>query len=465
METISAEQFKKRYGDEAYNSFGQSSSPKEPGYFQRVGQDLKQIGKNLVSDIKTQANPENTQSPVKTAVALARGGLRTVGATARAAFTPVMEAPGIKQGTEFIGKKLAGTTPMQKFAAWSQKHPEAAKDIQDVLDVASLFGGSKGGKVLETGIKSTAELAGEGLSKVGGTLPEIAQKTAQNFAKATKNTPGEIMTRIVRLTPREATAFEKTAGKSVGDYLTETGNFGNPKEVIAKEAEKFTQSRQMVDGALAKLPGQYRVGPVEDALNIVIEKGQKASSPNVKAGYLPRAQQLLQKSKSEGLSHGEINEVKRLLEQGKLGYNKLTNPEAVEKATNVDSAIRNWQFKKASELGFENLPEMNKQTQVSKFILNKLGDRVIGNQALNNVTLTDWIILAGGNPTAVGGFLTKKFFGSKTIQARIAKLLNQKEVKEMIKPKTFKPAGLLEAPKGPIELPGEGILRGQANIK
>jgi len=132
---------------------------------------------------------------------------------------------------------------------------------------------------------------------------------------------------------------------------------------------------------------------------------------------------------------GEINMVKRLYEKNvKLGYNKMMNADKVEQATNIDNSLRNWQVNQAQELGFNNIAELNKQTQISKFLIDKLGDQVVGQNGLNGIGLTDWIVLGGGNPQAVAGFLTKKFFSSKSVQAKIAEYLNKgKDVNGIIK--------------------------------
>ncbi len=463
MTIVSGSQF---FGGKPGQVVGRADAPKEQeeeGYLSRVFGGIKDTAMGVADDISGQAGKlgamtEQDRQGLPGAVALARGGLRTVGGAARIAFTPLLEAPGIKQVGEKVAEKLAGTEIMQRYASWEQKHPEAAKDIQDVLDVVGLFGG-KG--------------AGELGTKGGGLLSEAAPNAVQwvkdggkGAIRAAKSSPEEIMTRVARVTPTEQAAFKKISGGSIGEYLTKTGNFGTPEDIVIREAGKFLQSKSMVDDAFSKLPGEYRVGPIEDALKSVIRRGEKVSTPSAQADYLFRAKELLKKSASMGLNMEEINWVKRTLEREvRLGYNKLMNADAVERAKNVDKAIRNWQLDKAADLGFTNLSEMNKQTQIARFITDKLGKSIASKEALNNLSLTDWVILAGGDPTAIGGFLTKKFFSSKAIQAKVAKLLSGEAGEGIITPDVLNPRGLLEGPKGPIQAPSEGILRGQQALR
>ena len=83
---------------------------------------------------------------------------------------------------------------------------------------------------------------------------------------------------------------------------------------------------------------------------------------------------LAQKAESQGLTMSEINEVKRFYEQNnKFTYGKdITAGEKSVRATNIDNNVREWQIDLAEENGFSNLREMNKETQASKFLLDKL---------------------------------------------------------------------------------------------
>jgi len=163
-----------------------------------------------------------------------------------------------------------------------------------------------------------------------------------------------------------------------------------------------------------------------------------------------RITQLRNKLNTEGLDMSEINEIKRLYERNvKLAYNKLNNADAVELATNLDNRLRDWQVKQADMLGFENIREMNKQTQLARFISDKLGNQLIGKSGLDGMNLTDWIMLSGGDPTSVGGLITKKFFSDPGIQSKIAQYLSKSEKALPIKPKLGETKLLrLEAPKG-----------------
>lgn len=436
---------------------------KEPGYFERV------IGK-VRPDLEQRADKvenirgRDTNPLLKGFQAVGQGA----GAAANILETLVTEAPGVKKALEPVGKGMQWAMEPGKEALgkFGQGYEQLKPDAKDTVEAAgNLF---RLGTDIEAAASGT-KLAVEGGKKVVQGTKNLATSVAEGTkglvqGKVPEGISPNIMDRIARLNPTDEVKFKKVAGKSPGQYLDETGNFGTPDEIITNESKKFIESKAMVDDELAKLPGEYKVGHVDDALELLVKKGTKVSSPNTPSQFLSRAKELLAKSQSQGLNMAEINEVKRLFEREiRLGYNKMMKPNLVQKATEIDSAIRNWQVSKADYLGFKNISELNRQTRIAKFLADKLGDKIVGQQALNNVSLTDWIVLSGGDPTGIAGFLTKKFFSSKSIQAKIAKMLSKADPKGIIKPKTFQPAGLLEEPKV-LDLPGEGILEGQAKI-
>lgn len=444
MRSITPEEFEERYGEGAMGQFP-TSLPEKPSFLQRVGQGISaQFGEATQNYSNYLENP-TLGGAFRTGANLAKNASGAI-------LTPLAEAPGFKQlgeGFSKAGQAIVDTGVGNKATDFLARNfsPETLGATSDViqtgLNVAGIEGTIASARAMPSTIKS-------GVSKIKGAIPPGGPgAAAQRMAQVTGNQSPAIMNRVARLKPTDATKFEKMAGKTHGDYLSETGNFGTPDKIVATEAQKFTQSKLDVDNALAQLPGEYKVGALKDALGALIEKAKSTSSKSVKSPYLNRVMELAKKYNKQGLNMSEINEVKRLYERYvKLGYNKLLNADKVELSTNIDNALREWQTNKAGELGFNNIIEMNKQTQLSKFLTDKLGEQITGKSGLNEVSLTDWIILSGGDPAAIAGFLTKKFMSSKGVQARIAQMLKEGESKGQVKP-DIGPSKVprLEAPK------------------
>src|SRR3990167_2377152 len=422
MRTITADQFKKQFGDTGVSQF-KANTESQSGY-------LKQIAESVKSNISEAsqsltASTEGRMNPFAAGANIAKN-------VSGALLTPVSVAlkPIFYKTVNPITEKIIGTQPAQRLIDVMSKNPELVGAIADTLETG----------LNVAGIQGTISTLRSGLNfakgKVKGAIePEIPPDGAppSTLEVSANKTSAGIMNRVARLKPTDEVNFSKLSGKTPGEYLQETGNFGAPDKIIRTESAKFLESKNMVDVEMAKLPGVYRNGAVLDALNGLLERALAVSSENVPASYLSQVRGWLTKYKSTGLTMEEITAVKRLYERNvKLGYNKLLNAEKVEQATNIDNSLRNWRIKQAEELGFDNVAKLDKQTQISKFLIDKLGDQLVGQGPLNAVSLTDWIILADGNIESIGGFLTKKFFSSKAVQAKIAEILNSKEIQGLI---------------------------------
>lgn len=469
MKTITSQEFAKKYGTESLSAFdsGQkvTSKVEDAPLTEIVGQDIA----NRVDRVGDILARPNTGPVTKAAQVFGQGA----GLAANTLEQTAMKVPGVKQVMEGIGEGInwLTTSDMSPVKALG----ELIGDSKTLQTAVRLYDTDQNFKDSVDAVANIVRLGGDvdGVVNSANFATNVTNKVIKNVknvtvdgvdaikAVDTKPASVAIMNKIARLNPTDITEFQSLAKKTPGQYLVDTGNFGTPDKIISTEASKFVRSKGMVDTELSKLPGVYKNGAVEDALKSLKETAKNVSSDNVPATYLEQVNNLVQKYNAGGLTMDEINNVKRLFERNvKLGYNKLLNPDKVAQATNIDNAIRTWQVQKAKDLGFTNIGDMNRQTQLSKFIVDKLGDKVVGQSALNSVGLTDWIVLANGSPEAVAGFLTKKFFSSRTVQAKIAELLNVGQpVKQIIEPSVnptventlrtqFPQGNLLELPAG-----------------
>lgn len=304
-------------------------------------------------------------------------------------------------------------------------------DVQGVVDSA-VFTKNVTSKVVNKLNDATTKIAGAGDNLINNIQP-IVDPIKEVISNTTN--PDKIMQRVARISKGKQAAFEKTAGESVGQYLTNRGIYGDIDAISEQLYKRFEQSKSTADDALAQLKGTFEPAPIKTALTELADRESRVSSPGAPSKSFSRIKELQSKFEKQGLTMSEINEVKRLFEaNNKLDYLRQNLPEKVAYANNIDNAIREWQFKQAETLGLKNLPEINKETRLAKQLLNDLGQEYAGSAGNNSITLTDWILLSGGDPTAVGAFLTKKILSSKNLQSTIAKKLNRnKPIKEQVK--------------------------------
>lgn len=384
----------------------------------------------------------------------------------------------LKEGGEVLVKDLA-KTGFKKAIGTGVKYGAgygASSEAQKGAGLGDLLLGTGEGAIMGGVLGGVGEFASKQISsRLNKEAQDLASNVEGKSVKKTAPISTAIMDRVARVNPTDAIEFKKMTGESIGEYLTKTGNFNAPDKIVTNEAEKFTKALNMKDEAIANLPGTYKNGAVDDALTGLIDKAKSTSGQNVKSPYLDKVLSLEKKAKTDGLSMKEISDVIRLHEREiKLGYSKMLNTEKVDLATNIDKELREFQDKTAKQLGLENLPELNKQIQTSKLLVDSLGKKLVTNELLNGISLTDWIMLSGGEPTSVAGLLTKKLFANKTVQVRIARaaraLSNAKTVPELkaIIGETKFPrleAGKTTIPTQdlPIYLTGKGKTQSQAD--
>lgn len=413
MITLTADQFKKKYGDVGHSVV---TTPKST-----VGGDISSAFSSGVDQVK---EGYNQSKKAKNPLELIEGGAKQAAGVINTALSPL--APVTKyvgKGVDYVADKISNNKAVQDFSI-TAAGKTTARIAEDVGNLDTIAGAVAGVKTAPK-IVSVIDKAGTKiLDDAGKSLTKPREVIRSTVDKA----PEKIMQRVARISKGAQAKFEQTAGESVGKYLTKRGIYGNVDEISSQLYKRFQNSKGEADTALAKLKGAYNPAPIKTALQELVQREERVSSEGAPSPDLAKVTEFASKIDTKGLSMSEINEVKRIYERSiKLDFLKQNLPEGVARANNIDNAIRDWQFKKAESLGLKNLPEINKETRLSKQLLDNLGKEYSGRAGNNAISLTDWIMLSGGDPTSIAGFLTKKTFSSKSVQSAIAKALNKRK--------------------------------------
>lgn len=439
----------------------------EPNYIQRVASDFNRASERLITGLEESGSGSQIQqgfSDIKKGDIvggvkdIAQGGqraaLRTVGTVVGAAFAPVIEAPGIKQATEFIGEQAIKVPAVEKavsaLSRYAQENPQEAKDIEDAINILTLGWG----KAVEAPLIRSAK----------SSIDDFLEPAAKEAVPVGETFSAKTMQRVARIPKGAQSKFKQVSGEDVGEYLVNRGIYGDQDQIATQLFDRFTKSRGVADDAFAKLPGQYQDGAIKDALDELVARERRVSTPNVESPDLRRAVELQNKHDTVGLTMSETNEAKRLFEKNvRTGYFKENNADAIARSTNIDQALRNWQFKQAEMLGLDNISVVNKETQAAKQLLDAMTKEIAGTGGNNMVTLTDFIVLSGtGDPaTAIAAYFGKKALGNKKLQSFVAQFFapeaTKAEIKAPIGETRFPrlPAGQTEVPTvtKPINLP------------
>jgi len=404
---------------------------------------------------------------------VAKVGMDTLPEPARDAMNWVGNKVG--EGFSFITDKVAETNLFKEIGELEAQGfltPEIAPElfkVKEALGIASASG-QIAGDILATNqvTKGAQKIADVSKNTVKPVISNVVDKTGEVASKVKSvvgDSPESIMQRVARVSKGKQARFEQMSGESIGGYLTKRGIFGNIDDITTKLYERFIKSRNTADEAFSKLTGTYSPTPVKTALKELFDRETRVSSPGAQSPNLSRISDLLKKFDRQGLTMKEINEVKRLFEKNvKVDYLKSisSNPEGVVRATNLDSAIRKWQLEQAKTLGLKNLDIINNETRFAKQLLDDIGQEYAGAAGNNAMTITDWIMLSGGDVAAISGFLAKKGFSNKSVQSAIAKWLNKgKEVMGDVKA-DIGTSQVKQLPPGKTKVP---IIESPINVK
>lgn len=440
------------------------SKPDQPSLVSKLGDRVEQVvseatlkpSRDLLNQVpEAQRNTEagqkvalasvakGFQAPLGVAAGLGGAVLDTVGAGLHATGIDKAVGAGVNL-VDALGKNVmkgmgldVSKVPTNEdvLNAYHNLHPEAQHVINNIIDASGLLGAEQVPNIAKSAV-SVGDKALIGVTDATGKAISSVAPTSES-----------IMQRVARIPKGEQIKFENLTGESVGSYLDKRGIYGTPDKIVEQLYNRFQSSKTEADNVMDSIQGTYRSTPVRTALSELEGKVHRTSSPGAPDPELARVTELANKERTTGLTMREINDVKRIYERRvRLDYVKSNVPEDVTRATNVDTALRNWQFKEA-EKHVKNLQEINKETQATKKLMDALGKENAGVAGNNALGLTDAILVAGGSPESIASLLVKKGFSNKSVQSWVAKNLSPNEVKLGVPKAQFKEKLQLPAPK------------------
>jgi len=335
---------------------------------------------------------------------------------------------GFRRGLETAFPIIPATRTALNFAGKAanayDELPERAKaNIGAVADIASLIPAERvigaGAKMFGKTATKAAGLGADALkvgSDVGAGATKATKGAVSNLVK-----PESILSRVYKVNPTETQKFRKMTGMSHQDWAVQNDIFGTPDEAVEQAWKKFSESKTAADKGLESVQGSFAPKPLGTALDDLIAREAKVTTPGTETSEFYRIHQLKNKFDSQGLTMPEMNEVKRLYEKVKTDYVKEVKSAEVERANRIDDAIRDFQFKEAENQGFTNLTELNKDTQAAYQFANDLWKTYTKDEMASKIGLRDAILLSGGTPSSIAMSLANKIFSSKFLMSRAAR--------------------------------------------
>lgn len=154
-------------------------------YFGRIGNAYQQAAQDVVTAITRPAqSAANGANPFEVAKQIGEAGLRTAGSVAGAALAPLTEA--VAPIASPIVQKIASlpgiSGGIKAVSDWAITHPEAAKDLEAVVNIASLGLGAK------PAIEGSATVAGKATETAGKVLKGAGERAYRVVAPMEQST-------------------------------------------------------------------------------------------------------------------------------------------------------------------------------------------------------------------------------------------------------------------------------------
>ena len=244
------------------------------------------------------------------------------------------------------------------------------------------------------------------------------------WLKATKNLvkreawawAEKLIERITKVSPAKLQKFENQFGENVGKFMNDRW-----LKTRKDASEYFINNIKKVDEALWSIQWTFKSPVVDDVLTESIEFATKTADQN-----LNRLLELQKKAANEWLTMSEVNEVKRYFEwHTKFTYGKSQDAIKASKATNLDTRLREWQMQTAKENWLDNLAQLNRETQASRYILDNAKDAA--EWLLWPVDVTDELLAIhyGWLDRALSTYVTKSLLKSPKFQSKVVDILNR----------------------------------------
>lgn len=351
----------------------------KPNYFQRVGETYKRSGEDIVGAVKKGAQEMSSpQRFLQPQISMARVGLETVGSVARSAIAPILEVPVVKQALGLVGKgieKIPGAGEVIRGAnELAQKHPQGARDLQNIIDIATLGYAPKGGSALLKEGKAVSSDVSQGV-KIALTPSEqaVQSKVLSLFQKSIKPTSKKTLAQgqkyendvLNALKTIKNNADDLNIEDAVGELVT-----GRTPKTISELAQGVDQTKKLVFeqyNALAEKAGS--TGVIIDAKPIALEiskvsenKALQLTNPEI----IKYAQQWSDRLNAFGnLDPQTTQEVIKLMNNNLQAFYKNPTYDAASRVA-VDAGIAN-NFRGALDAAIEGATGSQYQTLKNQY--------------------------------------------------------------------------------------------------
>jgi hypothetical protein len=315
MKIFTPEEFSQKYGADQMNMVDKVSSyaqqpPKEPGLFQRIGQDIQGAGEEVRN-----AATDTSGSVLKNATGMVAAGFNAIPKVA-SEFLPEIARKGLNKVGEgfdsainFLGEKLGNVPAVHNFVI---NHPEAAKTLVDSLQTVKNVGDTAWDTLVAEDIAGGAKKGINGIKNVATKASEGASNLAAAGTEAVSGLGGKFSTLAEKPIPAQVqSALKGTSAATFDEYANTakaaTESFKNPTP-LEMAGEKAQGALNDIQGQVDQI-GKLKRGSIEtfgdkpvgtSAKKFVQGLEREIKSGNLIEGDSKMARNMIEKAKALG---------------------------------------------------------------------------------------------------------------------------------------------------------------------
>lgn len=445
MITISADEYKQKYGDqslaqlEAMSPLGQQQATKN-SYVDRVKQayhsGIDQTA-NAFNELKTETNPvKGVEHALKAESGIASAILSPI--------TPAVAPVFDKVTNSFANSSLKtpfGTIPalsdnknVQKFAV-SKAGNVTSRVAEDLANAGNVAGGILAADQVRSGAVKTTGYAKQVMTpkptEPGVTKPGLVKNVVNDVTPTMDRLVNHQVTQALGLTASDVKNISMKTGHEVGRFMADENLIrGNLEETKAAVSDYFKKNYETVRTEIGKVDKIYKPNQVPRYIESL--KALKEKVDGV-AGMQRDSVEIENLLNKKDITLNDVQRVKELIDEHTDLY-KATGDvkEGIQKQglDNVRRDLKQFVEREVKNATGADIGDLNNKVATSKGILKATEARSTAGLTKSNISGTDFGAfisgtVATGNPfVGAAAVFVKKLLQSPTVQLKIAKFFD-----------------------------------------
>ncbi len=241
----------------------------------------------------------------------------------------------------------------------------------------------------------------------------------------------KLSTKANRFNAKDIEDFKRITWESPWEFAVKRWMTKVWDEAVEETTKLWKRSMKEADDAIWLIDGNFKVTKWADFVDGIIKGLQDKLtkfSPDIKKVNL-----WAKKYDFKGLNMTEINELKRLYARKHTYSWEQAMWKSANTSRDLQDGLRKWQFDIAKKQWLKNLDKINKTTQGWRQFSDSLWKKLKRSSGNNNLSLTDWVVLSGWEPTNIAMYFWKKVWELTPVKRALIKTLWKQTKPSIIK--------------------------------